>query len=265
MKSIKYLMMAMLCATLASCMNKDWDEPDLTIPPYGNNDIKETNVITIAELKSQYAKVISNSGNQLIEDDIQIKGRITGNDIGGNIYKQVALQDATGGIIIAVNQNGLNGYMPVGQEILVNLKGLHIGGYGKMAEIGAPYNGSSIGRMNKDIWLTHFKITGAIDASVYPPIEFSNSLDKDNDAVKLVVFKNVSFKEANGKNTFATTDATTNRNLNEFKVIVRTSNYADFAGDILPMGKVNLTGILTRFNNDWQLLIRTADDIQKVD
>jgi hypothetical protein len=31
------------------------------------------------------------------------------------------------------------------------------------------------------------------------------------------------------------------------------------------MGKVNLTGILTRFNNDWQLLIRTADDIQKVD
>jgi len=265
MKSIKYLMMAMLCATLASCMNKDWDEPDLTTPPYGNNDIKETNVITIAELKSQYAKVISNSGNQLIEDDIQIKGRITGNDIGGNIYKQVALQDATGGIIIAVNQNGLNGYMPVGQEILVNLKGLHIGGYGKMAEIGAPYNGSSIGRMNKDIWLTHFKITGAIDASVYPPIEFSNSLDKDNDAVKLVVFKNVSFKEANGKNTFATTDATTNRNLNEFKVIVRTSNYADFAGDILPTGKVNLTGILTRFNNDWQLLIRTADDIQKVD
>lgn len=83
--------------------------------------------------------------------------------------------------------------------------------------------------------------------------------------MKLVVFKNVSFKEANGKNTFATTDATTNRNLNEFKVIVRTSNYADFAGDILPMGKVNLTGILTRFNNDWQLLIRTADDIQKVD
>ena len=67
---------------------------------------------------------------------------------------------------------------------------------------------------------------------------------------------------SNGKNTFATSDATTNRKLKEYSVIVRTSNYADFAGDVLPSGKVNLTGILTRFNNDWQLLIRTADDIQ---
>ena len=182
-------------------------------------------------------------------------------DLGGNIYKQVALQDATGGVIVAVNQNGLSGYLAVGQEILVSLKGLHIGGYGKMAEIGAPYNGS-IGRMNKDIWASHFKIIGGINSAACQPVEFSPNFNKDNDAVKLVVFRGVSFTDANGKNTFATSDATTNRKLKEYSVIVRTSNYADFAGDVLPSGKVNLTGILTRFNNDWQLLIRTADDIQ---
>ena len=130
-----------------------------------------------------------------------------------------------------------------------------------MAEIGAPYNGS-IGRMNKDIWASHFKIIGGINTAACQPVEFSPNFNKDNDAVKLVVFRGVSFTDANGKNTFATSDATTNRKLKEYSVIVRTSNYADFAGDVLPSGKVNLTGILTRFNNDWQLLIRTADDIQ---
>jgi len=266
MKAIKYILMMMVCVSLTACMENDWDsdgwsQPESAPAPFGNNELQETNVITIAQLKSKFASVISGSSNKLIEEDIQIKGRIIGNDLGGNIYKQVALQDATGGVIIAINQNGLSGYLAVGQEILVSLKGLYIGGYGKMAEIGAPYNGS-IGRMNKDIWASHFKITGTIDPTVYLPVEFSTSFNKDKDAVKLVVFKGVTFKEANGKNTFATSDATTNRNLREYSVIVRTSNYADFAGDVLPTGKVNLTGILTRFNSDWQLLIRTADDIQ---
>ena len=253
--------MMMVCLSLTACMDDDWSAPDLSQAPFGNNALQETNVITIAQLKSKFASVISGNSNQLIEEDIQIKGYITGNDLGGNIYKQVALQDATGGVIVAVNQNGLSGYLAVGQEILVSLKGLHIGGYGKMVEIGAPYNGS-IGRMNKDIWASHFKIIGGINPSAIQPVEFKTSFNKDNDAVKLVVFRGVSFTDANGKNTFATSDATTNRKLKEYSVIVRTSNYADFAGDVLPMGKVNLTGILTRFNNDWQLLIRTADDIQ---
>lgn len=261
MKTLKYILMMMVCVSLTACMDDDWSTPDLSQAPFGNNALQETNVITIAQLKSKFASVISNNSNQLIEEDIQIKGYITGNDLGGNIYKQVALQDATGGVIVAVNQNGLSGYLAVGQEILVSLKGLYIGGYGKMAEIGAPYNGS-IGRMNKDIWASHFKIIGGINSAACQPVEFSPNFNKDNDAVKLVVFRGVSFTDANGKNTFATSDATTNRKLKEYSVIVRTSNYADFAGDVLPSGKVNLTGILTRFNNDWQLLIRTADDIQ---
>ena len=266
MKTIKYILMILVCASLTACMENDWEsdgwsQPDMNTAPFGNNKLQETNVLTIAQLKSKFSTVISGNSNQLVEEDIQIKGRITGNDLGGNIYKQVALQDATGGIIIAVNQNGLSGYLSVGQEILVSLKGLHIGGYGKMAELGAPYNGS-IGRMNKDVWASHFKIIGPINVMDCQPVDFSPNFNKDDDAVKLVTFKGVTVKEANGKNTWANSDATTNRNLKEYKVIVRTSNYADFAGNVIPSGKLNLTGILTRFNNDWQLLIRTADDIQ---
>jgi DNA/RNA endonuclease YhcR with UshA esterase domain len=44
--------------------------------------------------------------------------------------------------------------------------------------------------------------------------------------------------------------------------IVRTSTYADFAAKTLPTGKVNITGIFTRYNNTWQVIIRKASDVE---
>jgi hypothetical protein len=106
MKSIKYMLMAACCVLFTACMDKDWDEPDYSNgAPFGNNELQETNVITIAQLKAKYPNIFASTDqNALITDDIQIKGRITGNDLGGNIYKEVTLQDATGAIIIAINE-----------------------------------------------------------------------------------------------------------------------------------------------------------------
>ena len=33
--------------------------------------------------------------------------------------------------------------------------------------------------------------------------------------------------------------------------------------DILPQGTLNVTGILTRYNNAWQLIIRTGSDVKR--
>ena len=77
MKTLKYILMMMVCVSLTACMDDDWSTPDLSQAPFGNNALQETNVITIAQLKSKFASVISNNSNQLIEEDIQIKGYIT--------------------------------------------------------------------------------------------------------------------------------------------------------------------------------------------
>ena len=202
------------------------------------------------------------------------RSRITGNDVGGNIYKQVTLQDNTAAIIIAINEGGLNGYLAEGSEILVDLKGLYIGGYRKQPEIGAPYNGSSIGRMQKDIWAKHFKILGSPDASLIQPVDF-NTIKKEMDAncAKLVTLKDVTFKEADGKSTFSTGTSTgnaVNQELDGYgsKVVIRTSTYADFAAIPLPYDNVakkklkcDITGIATRYNSTWQILIRKTSDI----
>jgi hypothetical protein len=45
------------------------------------------------------------------------------------------------------------------------------------------------------------------------------------------------------------------------QLVVRTSTYADFANMPLPQGEVDITGIFTRYNNTWQVLIREESDI----
>lgn len=277
-KTTYLLIFALACTLFSSCMNGDWDEPDFNgAAPYGNNSLTEQNVITIAELIKKYPNVFASTDqNKQIDEDIMIKGRITGNDVGGNIYKQVTLQDHTAAIIIAINEGGLNGYLAEGSEILVDLKGLYIGGYRKQPEIGAPYNGTSIGRMQKDIWAKHFKIVGSPDASVIQPIDFNTIKDTklmDANCGKLVTLKDVTFKEADGKSTFTTGTAqgnAVNQELDGYgsKVVVRTSTYADFAAMTLPYDseakkklKCDITGIATRYNSTWQILIRKTSDI----
>ena len=277
-KTTYLLIFALACTLFSSCMNGDWDEPDFNgAAPYGNNSLTEQNVIPIADLIKKYHNLLFESTtdqNKQIDEDIMIKGRITGNDVGGNIYKQVTLQDTTAAIIIAINEGGLNGYLAEGSEILVDLKGLYIGGYRKQPEIGAPYNGNSIGRMQKDIWAKHFKILGSPDASLIQPVDFSKIKNEmDANCAKLVTLKDVTFKEADGKSTFSTGTSTgnaVNQELDGYgsKVVIRTSTYADFAAIPLPYDNVakkklkcDITGIATRYNSTWQILIRKTSDI----
>ena len=144
MMRFKYLMMAAACALFASCMNDGYTEPDENAPaPYGNNELTETNVITIAQLKNNFATYIATDfrdGRSFakVDDDIKIKAIVTSSDVQGNVYQELALQDATGAIIVSVAQGGLYGALPVGTEVLVSLKDLYVGNYGKQAQIGVP-------------------------------------------------------------------------------------------------------------------------------
>ena len=288
MKNIKYLLMLVLaCSLFTGCMDDDWDTPNAEAlnKAYGNQEIAETNVITIGSLKEQYESVINASTNsyEQITEDVQIKGRVVGNDIGGNIYNEVSIDDGTGAILICISQGGLFSYLPVGQEIVVDLKGLYIGGYGKQAEIGMPYTNakgnSYVSRMSRVLWNKHFKLTGVADASKVVAEEFDVSKRTKEEYFtanngKLMTIKNVEFTNADGKTTFAPSDEkdaanSVNRGLSQngkaiptSSLVVRTSSYADFAAKQLPTGKLNITGVFTRYKTTWQILIRDERDIQ---
>ena len=290
MKKIKFIALAFLALTLGSCMGDGYADPDLTekVPasPWGNNSLREKNVISIADLKTQFATIInSDNGYKQIEKDMMIKAVVTGNDVSGNIYNQVSVQDASGAIIIAINGSGLSGYLPVGQEILVNLKGLYIGSYKKLPQIGGVNTKLSdgslgMGKIERAIWNEHFKILnpGEADASTVVPEEFD--LTKLTDAAymnanvgKLMTLKKVKFASANGTNVWAPDDtntslelidAETGKKISSSNLVVRNSGYSKFANEVVPQGVFDITGIFTRYNNTWQIVLRSTDDLKSV-
>ena len=290
MKKIKFIALAFLALTLGACMGDGYADPDLTekVPasPWGNNSLREKNVISIADLKTQFATVInSDNGYKQIEKDMMTKAVVTGNDVSGNIYNQVSVQDASGAIIIAINGSGLSGYLPVGQEILVNLKGLYIGSYKKLPQIGGVNTKLSdgslgMGKIERAIWNEHFKILnpGEADASTVVPEEFD--LTKLTDAAymeanvgKLMTLKKVKFASANGTNVWAPDDtntslelidAETGKKISSSNLVVRNSGYSKFANEVVPQGVFDITGIFTRYNNTWQIVLRSTDDLKSV-
>lgn len=290
MKKIKFIALAFLALTLGSCMGDGYADPDLTekVPaaPYGNNSLREKNVISIADLKTQFATIInSDNGYKQIEKDMMIKAVVTGNDVSGNIYNQVSVQDASGAIIIAINGSGLSGYLPVGQEILVNLKGLYIGSYKKLPQIGGVNTKLSdgslgMGKIERAIWNEHFKILnpGEADASTVVPEEFdltklTDAAYMDANVGKLMTLKKVKFASANGKNVWAPDDtntslelidAETGKRISSSNLVVRNSGYSKFANEVVPQGVFDITGIFTRYNNTWQIVIRSTDDLKSV-
>lgn len=281
--------MAVLCMMIAfvgftSCQDGDWD--DLNVSPaeaYGNNSITEHNVVTIQELKAmaKYKKALTASRDTMyVSDDIQLKLRITGNDIGGNIYNYVSAQDSIGdAILIYIYAGGLYSYLPVGQEILINLKGLYVGSNGTQPCISTPYMTSSGNvypkNMSNWIWQDHFKIIG-FDASKaqpeeYSAVDFKNAWKANPEklAGKLVTIKGVTLKEADGKNVWGTKEAlaavndfTVKRYFKELttNIYVNTSTSAKFAAEIMPTEKIDLTCVIVRYGNYAQLTLRTADD-----
>lgn len=285
---------------LTSCMDDDWKAPSGDTPAYGNNTLQEKNVISIAELKEKYGitKEMINDTVR-IDDGIQIKGVVTGNDAEGNIYNEIALQDETGGILVCIAQGGLCGQMQVGQEILIDLGGLYIGTYRSQPQIGVPYTSTSASgakstypsRIARAEWQTRFKLIGKPDATKLVAKEFDYESLKGNEtelykyAGCLVKATGVGFAKADGKTTYAPKsegastgygvmrafkNMSTGKDYTTNEFGVRTSCYSDFAAEKLPEGKLTVTGILTCYKSQTkykataQILMRQQSDVQQM-
>ena len=274
--SYMFLAIAITSMGLAACMDKDWEAPQFDEPLYGNNSIMKEEgdkVITIGELKEKYSSLInaSTDGVKEITDDWQLQVVVNGNDEGGNLYKQISVQDPTGAIIVGINGSNLYPYMPVGQQLLINLKGLHIGGYRKQAQIGALYKGS-IGRMDTDVWEQHVRLLkeGEIEAKV-DTVDFDENADKYILSGRIVKLSGVTIS-GEGTQVLAPEDGSVtlssncaNRLINgKSSLVLRTSSYSKFANRAIPKGKADVYGVCTRYNNTWQILMRTESDLQEI-
>lgn len=308
MKTMKYLKLALLALVAVfattSCMDDDWKDPNSETSPYGNNSIQETNVVSIAELKNTYGPKQKDEINDTVRiaDGTQIKGIVTGNDVEGNIYSQISIQDDSDkpGIIISVAQGGLSGQLQIGQEVLINVGGLYYGAYRSQPQLGVAYHDSSKdqnypSRISRADWQNRFKVIGKPDASKIKVQVFSTNPDASKGELNvadlldadvaykyagcLVTLKGVEFAMGDGKTTLAPEDEgkTLGYGVTRYfkgydktnkQIGIRTSCYADFAANLVPQGVVDVTGVLScykssaKYNHTVQLALRRFSDIK---
>lgn len=245
---------------LMGCVQDD----DFSIPPLECNDPNLTQTISAEDLY----KNSSTSAKQYENDDV-IVGYVVSSDEGGNIYKNISLVDSEGkGFNIAVDQYDTYTFYEPGRKVYVKLQNLYtqidFGGL----EVGELYNDTQIGRI-PEILVSEY-MSRSCDVVDEETLVHKISLAdiSDDYLFTLIELENVQFKDNEiGEKYYSSSQdlgGATNRYIIDdkgYELIVRTSSFADFALTSLPEGNGKIRGVLTRYNSDYQLFLRTEEDV----
>lgn len=220
--------------------------------------------ITIRELIDRFGKYSYTA----LDSAWYIEGVVVANDVSGNIYKKIFLQDETAGIDIEIEMTNNHHKYPVGQRLVISLKGLAMGLYGGQPQIAAQGNNVAE-RLYEPECDEHFFRKGFASAQNMPEPMLTTLHYLDFRPASyigsLVQLDSVYFEDAG--NTFATPgDAGngSNRNLlDKFgnSIVCRNSTKSLFANDTLPAGYGSVRAIVGIYNGTLQLSFRDRDDI----
>lgn len=265
MKKIIYIftLTTLLLAFLPSCSDNNETPPPEKEFTYGE-------IVTVQQVKALYNDQLAISDYTLrtpveITDDWALRGIITASDKNdGNLYKEAYIEDATGGLRLVFNStSGLY----IGDSVIVNIKGLFMGDYGNFWQLGStPYHEDDgdvrVSGMdaNKQILKT------SIDNPTYPVIATITQIKSAAYLGKLVTLQDVQFTDEMNSLTWADAVSLTtmNRDLEDCSgksIIVRTSGYSYYAGNLLPVGKGSITGIVTIFSGTYQFVVRDYSEV----
>ncbi len=250
-KILKYTAIAAILFAFSSCVKTEYDQPEAAV-----HSVKFTENTTIAELKA-----LSSGAYTEITDDLIIKGTVISDDKTGNFYKKLILQDSTGGIEIGIDQNDLYATYPTGEWVYVKCKGLKIGKNHEIPQLALEVNGNT-GRLPMG---AHKYFLFRADGGK-PIVPKEMSIDKlgEKNINTLIKLKNVEFVKGDTAKTFADNGSDANRSLTDYfenTLIVRTSSYSDFATSPVPNGNGTFTGVFSVYNNDYQIFVRSLDEI----
>lgn len=229
--------------------------------------------ITIAALKAEYW---DNSKSDYVstitarEGDIPtiIEGTVISSDESGNIYKSLVVADESAAVLFGINDGKLWSKYKVGQRLRINVTGMNIGRYRNLMQIGAG-QGDQMGRMELGTFRSATQLIGDPAPFTVQPkvttIEVLNASKATQEGQiqwqsQLVKLEGVHFAQPGEP--FVSGNQNTNRDLLSAAgaaIIVRTSNYATFKDELLPVGTGNVTAIVGQFNNDMQLQLINSD------
>lgn len=279
MKSIilKSVFFSILSAGLfTSCVKDEFGTPTL-------GDCSETSLVKNREVSQISAGAIVALHTSIVPgvSDV-IEAYVTSSDIGGNFFKSISFQTLDGSKAFSIPVDATStfiNYEP-GRKVLIKMDGLYKDVKYDGMRIGGLYanssGGAEVGRMtetdfkasvnrtctavNEDQLVQRVTIDQAINGGAYlnKLIEFDRVEFVDND------INNTTYYDPNPANP-NTIGGATNRRIQDFNgnsVIFRTSGYANFAAKPVASGSGKIRGIMTKYNTDYQFMVRSENDIK---
>jgi len=229
-------------------------------------------IVPISQVKQLYAAELAKPWTERtpvkITGNWSIAGLATATDKkDGNLYKEGFIEDASSGLLMKFESTG---GLFIGDSIIVNLQGLYLSDYGNFIQLGGPpYTDDSgnkrLAGFNKDKQILRYSMGN----NTRPTLRTITQAKSSPMQGRLVTINDVQFADSETGKTWAEPGedppASANRYLTDCsgnRIIVRTSGYASFAGNQLPAGKGTITGIITIFNSDYQLIVRDIEEVQ---
>lgn len=271
MKNLKLVVTTAVFATLFSCVNgDDYGTPNLS------NDC-----VTIAKTKevSDITNIATATTVQYTTDENltdYIEAYVTSSDEGGNFYKLISMMSLDGlkGFSMPVDNYNLYTEFEPGRKVTIKLdKNRYYNKQHGSTIIGSSYNGG-VGRISgveyKDVILRSCENVNEND--IVKDLTIS-AAKNDQYLNMLMEFDGVQFTDASlGKKYYDATlnsigGATNHEITDQFgnKVIVRVSEFATFASNAVPSLNGKIRGVMTKYNSDYQFMIRTINDVDLTD
>ncbi len=224
-----------------------------------------------ANLSMQDLRAMHFMGNfEQIQDDFVVAGTVIANDSSDNFYKSIMLQDTTAGITLRMDANGLFSQFHTGDKLAIKLRGLWLGDYGKMLQLGIGVDRTDtlypeLTPIPVPLFDKYIVRLGQKDSLRAKLVR----LEDLNDALQscLVRIHNVEIGVNDTGKTYA--DAINKSSANRLlkvcgggSIFLRNSGFSSFANTKLPRGNGFITAVYTVFNNEKQLMIRDTADVQ---
>lgn len=242
-------LLTLAVAVVAVACKKEFDSPPERTLPTGS-------VLTIADLRTIFASNGAVPIQWRDSADKSVYAVVTADEQNGNLYKNVYVQDHTGGLVLRLKNSG---GLYQGDSIRIYLPGTMLSAYQGMLQLDSVDVDNNVVKQSTGVWIEPQTVT---IAQLNEATQITSSMQG-----KLVRLTNVQFIGSDTSRTYSNsvTQATENRTLENCtgaQVIVRNSGYSNFAGLPLPNGKGNFVGVVGVFNTTIQLFIRDLTEVQ---
>ncbi len=240
-KNIQLGIFSLLSILIIAGCKKEPDSPP--IPKLEDNAI-----LTIDSLRNWQMSV---GGPILIEDELSVFGYIVMDESNGNVYKNLYLQDDSAAINVRFTAST---DLIVGDYVRISLKGATLNEFAGVIQLDG-------------IDETKSAVVQSKDNTIEPIVLTIDQIDLSIHESKLIKLENVQFKNSELNKTFADAinQSSQNRYFEDFEgnsLYIRTSGFADFAGDSLPKGSGSMVCIVSEYNGDLQLILRSLEEVK---